>query len=182
MSRPVYVIQGPAGRTVARTSGEIHAALRRQRRKRDDVLRKAQIANVSAHAEEGEKIIKERTQAGEDYRRKPFGPYSRSYAEQKDVGQFNVDLTDSGKFLDNLIRKKIGDGRRWLLTFRSPQMRKRARGLARGKWPVYGKWTNMRRPKRRVMGFENQQDKERLWRRGYNAFREVFRRGMRHGR
>ena len=175
----MIIIEGPAGSGTARSPGEVRAQLGRQKQKREAVLKTAMRAEVEARGKAGRAIIIDRTRSGQDYRRQRFGPYTERYAKQKGVSPSHVTLTDSGGFLNSLRMKKALGGMRVIVEF-DHRYHRRAHGLAAGRWPVYGKWTAMRRPKRRAMGFENELDRHNLQRAGWKVFRRVMAGGLRY--
>jgi len=175
----MIIIEGPAGSGTARSPGEVRAQLGRQRQKREAVLKTAMRAVVEDLGKAGRTIIIDRTRAGQDYRRRRFGPYTERYAKQKGTNPSHVTLTDSGGFLDSLRMKRANGGMRVIVEF-DHRYHRRAHGLAAGRWPVYGKWTAMRRPKRRAMGFDNTPDQIKLQRVGLRAFQREMRRGLRY--
>jgi len=175
----MIIIEGPAGSGTAHSAGEVRAQLGRQKQKREEILKTAMRAEVEARGKAGRAIIIDRTRSGQDYRRQRFGPYTEKYASQKGVSPSHVTLTDSGGFLDSLRMKKALGGMRVIVEF-DHRYHRRAHGLAAGRWPVYGKWTAMRRPKRRAMGFDNTQDQMELQRVGLRAFQREMRRGPRY--
>jgi len=175
----MIIIEGPAGSGTARSPGEVRAQLGRQRRKREGALKAAMQATVADMSKAGREIIIERTRSGQDYKRQRFGPYSEGYAAQKGTSPHNVTLTGTGEFLDSLTIKKESGGLRATVEFRTG-FHKRARGLALGRWLVYGKWTKMQRPKRRAMGFQNMRDMQELQRVGLRAFQREMRHKLRY--
>ena len=175
----MIIIEGPAGSGTAHSAGEVRAQLGRQKQKREEILKTAMRAEVEARGKAGRAIIIDRTRSGQDYRRQRFGPYTEKYASQKGVSPSHVTLTDSGGFLDSLRMKKALGGMRVIVEF-DHKYHGRAHGLAAGRWPVYGKWTAMRRPKRRAMGFDNALDQKELQRVGLRAFQREMRRGLRY--
>lgn len=179
------IISGPAGGRHCKTPHEAREQVRRQHEKRERTIKQAIAETLKEYAKVGTTIIKERTKRGLDYRRREFGPYSKSYAKRKGFSAGSVNLTNTGEFLDDIFWASRG-AEKAIITFRSLRMRKRARGLARGNWRV---WTGAgggqrkflwlselgaRRPPRRIMGFENDADKRTLRSAGWKVFRRVM--------
>ncbi len=169
------VIIGPGGRKKVISAREARVQLRKQKAKSAKAFHDAMDAGVKASAEEALEILPERTKAGKDYRRRKFGNYSAKYAKEKGVKQTDVTLTTKGEFLDSLKVTKIKHGE-YKLAFTGTKMQKRAKGLARGNWPLWGKRVSgFQRPKRRVMGIDNKEDQQRVGKAGFRAYQKTIR-------
>lgn len=170
------IITGPAGRSGAlKTPSEIRAQLQRQEAKRDDAHRLAVDESIHVKAQEALKILAPRTTDGLDYQRKPFGAYSTKYADWKGVRETDVDLKLTGGMLGSLSVSKIGDGH-YRLRF-GEAYHTRLQQLASGRWKS-SRGTQVSRPKRRAMGFDNIEDRKALSLKALRAYQRVFRREM----
>ena len=168
------VVIGPNGQKKVLKPSQVRAEMKRLQKLRDKAHKKAVDAATEAQANEAKKIVERRTVGGEDYERKPFGAYSPRYAKEK--GSSKVDLKKDGDLLASLSVTKLKSGV-YRLAF-GPSFRKQVRGLARGRWPLWGDKSHMRknqRPKRRAMGTVADEDIKQLAKKGHRAYQRVLR-------
>jgi len=171
------IVIGPNGQKKTIKPSQMRAEFERLQAKKHKAEQKALDAAVKAQAEEGKRIMEERTAAGDDYERKPFGALSDRYAQEK--GSSKVDLKKDDEMMNSLSITKIGNAT-YKLAFAN-SFRKQVKGLAEGKWPLFGNRTHMTtnpRPKRRAMGTVAEQDVRAVSKKGWREFQRAIRKEL----